>query len=164
MENSYQGPAIRPFARIMLNSPPMLRASIRGDTRHPSIYGTVNIYPVLGGSLITAEIRGLPQSQSGIFAMHIHEGNSCTGNPADPFENTKGHYNPGNKPHPLHAGDLPPLFSNNGFAYYSFYTGRFKPKEVDGRAIVIHNEPDDFRTQPSGASGAKIACGVIHGA
>ncbi len=162
MHNSYQGPAIRPFARILLNTQPTARASVRGDAKHRSIRGTVNIYPVPGGSLVTAEIHGLPQnSKSGIFAMHIHEGGFCTGNQADPFADTGGHYNPDNKPHPLHAGDLPPLFSNNGFAYYCFYTNRFTPAEVTGRTVVIHSDPDDFRTQPAGASGSKIACGAI---
>jgi Cu-Zn family superoxide dismutase len=93
--------------------------------------------------------------------MHIHEGRSCTGNAADPFADTGGHFNPKNQPHPLHAGDLPPLFSNGGFGYYSFFTARFRPAEIIGRTVVIHSGPDDFKTQPAGDSGSKIACGVV---
>ena len=71
------------------------------------------------------------------------------------------HYNPGNKSHPQHAGDLPPLLSDAGEAWMSVYTSRFFPEDVIGKTVVIHDRPDDFHTQPSGDSGEKIACGKI---
>ncbi len=77
------------------------------------------------------------------------------------FPNTGNHYNPGNVPHPEHAGDLPPLLSNNGYAWMSFYTSRVNVEDIIGRSIVIHSMRDDFTTQPSGNSGDKIGCGVI---
>ena len=77
------------------------------------------------------------------------------------FPNTGNHYNPDNVPHPEHAGDLPPLLSNNGYAWMSFYTGRISLSEAAGRSLVIHNMRDDFTSQPSGNSGDKIGCGVI---
>jgi Cu-Zn family superoxide dismutase len=42
-----------------------------------------------------------------------------------------------------------------------FFTDKFKVKDIIGKSIVIHQSPDDYRTQPSGASGKKLACGVI---
>ena len=78
-----------------------------------------------------------------------------------PFPNTGNHYNPGNVPHPEHAGDLPPLLSNNGYAWMSFYTSRVNVEDLIGRSLVIHSMRDDFTTQPSGNSGDKIGCGVI---
>ncbi len=114
--------------------------------------------------LITAEVHGLPVEQDcsgGIFGFHIHEGNVCTGNADDPFANTGGHYNPINCPHPYHAGDLPPLFSNNGYAFMSVLINKFTVNEIIGRTVIIHSQPDDFTTQPSGNSGKKIACGEI---
>lgn len=51
--------------------------------------------------------------------------------------------------------------SHNGIAWMEVYTGRFYPEEVIGRTIIIHGMPDDFRSQPSGNSGEKIACGEI---
>lgn len=63
--------------------------------------------------------------------------------------------------HPRHAGDLPPVLSNDGTAWMEIYTGRFYPMDVVGRTIVLHEMPDDFKTQPSGDSGMKIACGEI---
>lgn len=47
------------------------------------------------------------------------------------------------------------------YAMMIFYTDRFRPREILGRTLVIHDMPDDFRTQPSGNSGMKIACGLI---
>lgn len=78
-----------------------------------------------------------------------------------PFPNTGNHYNPDNVPHPEHVGDLPPLLSNNGYAWMSFYTGRVNLNDVIGRSVVIHSMRDDFTSQPSGNSGDKIGCGVI---
>ena len=63
--------------------------------------------------------------------------------------------------HPYHAGDLPPLFSANGLGFSAFLTNRFVAEEIKGKTIIIHSNPDDFTTQPSGNSGIKIACGVI---
>lgn len=161
-EMNYRRSGMRQFACSMINTLPRSQAMIRGDAQYSGLHGNVSFYPIEEGTLVTAEVYGLPtNTKTQIFAMHIHEGGSCTGNQTDPFAATGGHYNPTNMPHPLHAGDLLPLFGNDGFAYYSFYTDRFKPDEVVGHTVVIHIDPDDFRTQPSGASGSKIACGVI---
>ena len=84
-----------------------------------------------------------------------------TGNEDDPFADAKTHYNPKSCPHPYHAGDLPPLFSANGYAYSAVLTDRFTVDEIIGKTVVIHSSPDDFTTQPSGNAGRKIACGVI---
>lgn len=144
---------------------PNARAILSGSPEYPNIKGKVDFYKTKMGVLLSAEVEGLPQGtgtcSSNIFAFHIHEGNSCTGNSEDPFANAMTHYNPDNCPHPAHAGDLPPLFGNNGYAYMSVLTDRFSVTEVIGRTVIIHLSPDDFTTQPSGNSGAKIACGRI---
>ena len=88
-------------------------------------------------------------------------GNSCTGNSNDEFANAKTHYNPTNCPHPFHVGDLPPLIENNGYSYMRVFINKFKVKGIIGKVIIIHDMPDDFKTQPSGNSGKKIACGII---
>ena len=75
--------------------------------------------------------------------------------------NAGTHFNPNNCKHPHHVGDLEPLFENKGYAYYSFITNRFTINEIIGRSVIIHDNPDDFTTQPSGNSGNKIACGMI---
>ncbi|MHB1315323.1 MAG: superoxide dismutase family protein [Christensenellales bacterium] len=140
-------------------------AEVRGSANYPQIKGTVSFYPSMRGTLVVADVSGLPYSESmcggRIFGFHIHEGGWCGGNEADPFADTKGHYNPKNCPHPQHAGDLPPLFGNKGYAWCSVLTNRFTVGDIIGRTIIIHADPDDFTTQPSGKSGEKIACGVI---
>ena len=138
-------------------------AQIRGSTAYPDIRGTVLFYAVRGGVLVRAEITGLSKGgacESPIFAFHIH-GGVCSGNADDPFADAGMHYNPGNCPHPYHAGDLPPLFGANGNALLVCLTDRFGMDEIYVKTVIIHAKPDDFTTQPSGNAGEKIACGVI---
>lgn len=138
-------------------------AAVRGGKDYPNLLGTVKFFQTQAGVLVMAEIWGLPPSGdgSGVFAFHIHEGESCTGNETDEFADTRTHLNPSDAPHPQHMGDLPPLFSNRGYAWSAFLTSRFTIRDILNRTVVIHSAPDDFTTQPSGNSGVKIACGVI---
>lgn len=135
------------------------------EGRGGALHGRVTFRQKIQGVLVTVEIYGLPvQSKEcgeGVFGFHIHEGAGCGGTEQDPFSESKGHYNPSNCPHPYHAGDLPPLFSDNGYAYLSVMTGRFSVEEIIGKTVIIHDHPDDFTTQPAGNSGRKMACGVI---
>ncbi len=123
-----------------------------------NIKGTVKFYPVDCGTLIVAEITGLPKNDSGFFALHIHQGDSCQG---AHYSGAQGHFNPTETVHPRHAGDLPPLLSENGSAFLAVRTGRFDVWQVIGRTVIIHAGADDFHTQPSGNPGTPIACGLI---
>ncbi len=139
-------------------------AEIRGGNGFPRLNGTAEFVQTDNGVLVTLKVDNLPKNTmciGGIFALHIHEGESCTGNKDDRFLNAKTHYNPRKCPHPYHAGDLPPLIGNNGFAYMSVLTNRFTVSEIIGKVIVIHGNKDDFTTQPSGNSDKKIGCGKI---
>lgn len=143
------------------------KAYIRGGAVAPDIRGVVYFDDVYNGSMVTAHITGLPKfsrngTPIGPHGFHIHVKGDCTeGTADDPFPETGGHYNPGNRPHGDHAGDFPVIFSNGGEARMRFYTDKFKPADVIGRAVVIHLSPDDYRTEPAGDSGKKAACGVI---
>ena len=139
------------------NCKPDAIACIHGE-KGSALHGTVRFWKTGEGVMIEAEICGLPQSQTGFFALHIHEGTSCCG---EGFSDTGGHYNPEGKSHPNHAGDLPPLMCVCGRAYMQVLTGRFTLREVIGKTVVIHSGPDDFHTQPAGNAGTKIGCGVI---
>ena len=151
--------------RTLGETPPQAYAFVYGSSMYPSIIGAVYFYPFLNGSLVLASISGLPfrieKCQERVFGFHIHEGSVCSGTTQDPFAQTKTHYNPNHCDHPAHAGDLPALFGNHGYALEIFYTERFLPTEVIGKTVVIHDMPDDYKTQPSGGSGEKIACGEI---
>lgn len=140
-------------------------AKISGSEDFKEIRGSVTFITATSGVLVSAHVLGLPMQdecgKSGVFGFHIHEGGSCTGNTDDEFKDTSGHFNPSGCLHPYHAGDMPPLFSCGGEAYLSFLTDRFDISDILGRTVVIHSNPDDFTTQPSGNSGTKIACGII---
>ncbi len=149
----------------LLRGRPQAEASIAGSESCPGISGTVRFYQTGKGVIVLAEISGLPHSElpchDRVFGFHIHEGTDCGGTMDDPFAGTMSHYDPHGCEHPYHAGDLPPLFGNNGSALSLFLTRRFSVDEVIGRTVIVHDMPDDFTTQPSGKSGTKIACGVI---
>lgn len=151
------------------NRRPYAQAEIRGSDLAPDIHGTIRFYTAPSGTIVEAKVEGLPTMTSptatpqvGPFGFHIHEGGACgSASGASPFAEAGGHYNPTQQPHPLHAGDLPVLFPNEGFSYLRTYTDRFSPADVVGRTVVVHQMPDDFRTQPAGDSGMRIACGPI---
>lgn len=154
-----------PFFMSILNGRPTSLTHVRGSEGYPKLRGTVRFYQTKYGTLVAAEIFGLPKKteecHDQIFAFHIHEGHECAGDCTDPFADSMSHYNPQGCEHPYHAGDLPPLFGNNGYAFSVFLTDRFCAREIAGRTLIIHRNPDDFTTQPSGNAGEKIACGVI---
>lgn len=148
------------FTSIIMNNRPMALAKVTGNTDNPDLSGDISFYGTpMGGVIIMVKIHGLLDNSnpSGFYGMHIHEFGDCT----LPFDKTGVHYNPGNMPHPDHAGDLPPLLSNNGYAWMAFYTERLTISEILGKSIVIHSMRDDFTSQPAGDSGEKIGCGVI---
>ncbi len=154
------------FASVIQNRLPDAAAVLQAAPDGRRIEGTVSFYQTPQGVLVTAAVRGLPVTRMAcaqpIFALHIHEGSSCTGNAGDPFAGAGTHYNPAGCPHPYHAGDLPPLFTDlTGFAWMAVLTDRFRVPDILGRTVIVHSQPDDFTTQPSGNAGAKIACGVI---
>lgn len=145
-------------------------AYIKGGPLAPNLKGIVYFYDVAGGTEVCTYIEGLPpyqpaqgdQAPIGPFGFHIHENDTCAvGDPTDPFMAAGGHWNPDNQPHGNHAGDFPVLFSNDGYARMCFFTNRFKPQDVTGKTIIIHQNPDDYRTQPSGNAGKRLACGII---
>ena len=134
-------------------------AQIQGGMEAPQLSGCVEFYQENGCVLIETRISGLPrENETGFFGFHIHQGESCSGTD---FSGTGSHYNPTDQSHPKHAGDLPPLLACQGNAYLSAKTDRFSVKDIIGRTVVIHSNPDDFNSQPAGNAGRKIACGVI---
>lgn len=145
-------------------------AFLRGGPFAPKIRGTVWFYDVPGGTEICVNVTGLPPYRPGIkneppigpHGFHIHEfGNCVVGDPNNPFSAAGEHWNPTNQPHGNHHGDLPVLFSNSGLSRMCFFTNKFNVADIIGKSVIIHQNPDDYRTQPAGASGKRLACGVI---
>ena len=144
----------------MLSYPRCLNATaqIRGGADAPHLTGQIQFFQECGSVLVIAKLSGFPEKKSGFFAMHIHDGETCSGTD---FSGANGHYNPNMESHPNHADDLPSLMSCRGEAFLAVRTERFRVDDVIGKTVVIHGDPDDFRSQPAGNSVKKIACGVI---
>lgn len=164
VNKTYENPGLL-FLETVLSHMPAAYADITGNPGTGEINGMVRFYPIGAGVLVNAEVYGLPTSdkncEAEVFGFHVHDGHSCTGNSNDPYVDAGMHYNPDTCPHPAHAGDMPALFGNHGSAWMMFFTDRFTIADIIGRTVIIHKNTDDYTTQPSGNSGAKIACGTI---
>jgi Cu-Zn family superoxide dismutase len=117
---------------------------------------------------VNVHVKGLTPGEHGI---HIHATGAC----APTFAAAGGHHNPLGHQHGLenplgpHAGDLEEVIVNqNGVGHLNTKTdlatlsaGPTSIFDADGSALIIHADPDDHHTDPTGNSGARIACGVI---
>ena len=112
-------------------------------------------------------VEGLKPGQE--HGLHIHEAGDCSSGDG---MSAKGHFNPFGKPHghhggaERHAGDLPALKANKeGRANVQIDLDLIAvtpgPASIIGRGLIVHADPDDYKTQPTGNAGARIACGVI---
>ena len=112
-------------------------------------------------------VQGLKPGQE--HGLHIHEAGDCSSGDG---MSAKGHFNPHDKPHgnpasaERHAGDLPSLKANkagrgNVQVDVDGFTVTPGPASIIGRGLIVHADPDDYKTQPTGNAGARIACGVI---
>lgn len=148
------------------------QADIKGNSSVPDMSGTARFYPWLDGTMVEIELTGMP-TRNEPFAVHIHEGAVCE---PEAFTSAGMHLKNTNvelevsperhdtnikstQNHPGHMGDLPSIFSNNGYAYMATYTDRFIPRQVEGRTVIVHSSPDTFTS--TNTFGSRIACGVI---
>ncbi|MEG6586245.1 superoxide dismutase family protein [Dendrosporobacter sp. 1207_IL3150] len=145
-------------------------ARIKGGPLAPNIRGMVVFRDVPGGTEVAVDVSGLPpyrpaqgnRAPIGPHGFHLHENGSCEiGDAENPFTAAGSHWNPNKQPHGNHAGDFPVLFSNHGCAKMTFFTDKFQVADVIGKTVIIHENPDDYRTQPAGDAGRRLACGVI---
>lgn len=142
-------------------------ADLRNAAGHS--VGTAHFTQVGGVVRIVLEARGLPP---GLHGVHIHAVGKC--DPPD-FTSAGPHFNPTNAQHGAlnpqgsHAGDLPNLdVAPDGTGrletateQLSLGSGPTSLWDADGSSLVVHAAPDDFKTDPTGNSGARIACGLV---
>jgi len=149
-------------------------------TPQPSAVAVAELQPTrgnaTGGSLrfeqlgdvvrVSGEVRGLkPGAEHG---FHVHEKGDCASGDG---MGTGGHYNPRGMAHgrhghgPHHVGDLPALVADaNGVARVQFETRALSlggDAGIVGKGLIVHRDPDDYRAQPAGNAGPRVACGVI---
>jgi Cu-Zn family superoxide dismutase len=135
-------------------------------TQGNNVHGTVMFHEMGEHLMVHVKVNGLaPNSEHG---FHLHEKGDCASTDGT---SAGGHFNPGKTAHgpqegEHHAGDLPALKANaEGVVDQKLMLMgvTIKPgaTSIDGRSVIIHANPDDYKTQPTGNSGARIACGVI---
>lgn len=136
---------------------------------HPAsdseVRGVVTFTKVEGGVRVVAHIEGL---KPGLHGFHVHEFGDCT---APDAGSAGGHFNPTNKPHAgpddaeRHEGDLGNVEADaNGVAHYDRVDKEVElngAHSIVGRAVIVHADPDDLKSQPTGNAGARLACGVV---
>jgi Cu-Zn family superoxide dismutase len=135
--------------------------------------GTATLTEGAEGVVVAVELHDLP---AGTHALHVHETGLCE----PPFDSAGGHAKGGGKKHGIlspggmHEGDLPNVHvpESGSLRVDAFAAGatlgagddgRLAILDDDGAAIVLHAGADDYATDPAGAAGDRIACGVITG-
>lgn len=134
-------------------------------TKGNHVQGVVAFTAVEGGIHIIATIEGLTPGKHG---FHIHEFGDCS---APDGSSAGGHFNPTNQKHggpdhfERHAGDLGNIVADEfGIARYDRVDTVITlngPQTIIGRSLIVHANPDDFKTQPTGNAGGRVACGLI---
>lgn len=124
--------------------------------------GTVYFTAVENGVQVTAEISGLSEGNKG---FHIHQYGDCT---ATNGTSAGGHFNPEGMDHAgptdaiRHMGDMGNITANaQGNAMIDYVDKTININMILGRGVIVHNGEDDLSSQPSGAAGPRVACGVI---
>ena len=136
-------------------------------TKGNTAKGTATLTQVGDKVRVHAVVTGLKPGQE--HGFHVHEVGDCGSGDG---MSAKGHFNPYGKPHAhpstaeRHAGDMPALKADaNGRAELTVeldvITVAAGPASVVGRGLIVHAQPDDYRTQPTGNAGARLACAVI---
>jgi Cu-Zn family superoxide dismutase len=150
------------------SSPPGPRATAQlQPTVGNTAAGNVNFIQMGDRVKVSGEVHGLkPNAEHG---FHVHEKGDCSSGDG---MSTGGHFNPSGVAHgnhdigTHHAGDLPTLKANaSGVASFSFESTTIAVgsgvADIVGKGLIVHRDPDDYRTQPTGNSGPRLACAVI---
>jgi Cu-Zn family superoxide dismutase len=154
-----QTPAEKPSA-------PLQAVAVLHRTAGNNVSGTVTFKEEADGVKVRAEITGLTPGNHG---FHIHEFGDCS---AADAASAGAHFNPTHKPHAgpdapdRHVGDMGNVQADaSGKATLEYVDHQISltndERSAIGRSVVVHAKPDDLKTQPSGDSGARVACGVI---
>jgi len=152
-------------AGILVAAPAGRAVAVLHPTARNSVEGQVTFSTAAGGVKVNAHITGL---KPGMHGLHIHEFGDCT---APDGTSAGGHFNPTADPHGAptdakrHAGDMGNIEANaEGVADLEYIDARLSFEgegSILGRGVIVHAGVDDFKTQPTGGAGGRVACGVI---
>lgn len=142
----------------IINNAVAIVQSINGS----EVSGSVNFENTENGVQVTATLSGLTGTMHG---FHIHQYGDCS---ADDGTSAGGHFNPRGNEHAgpdamnRHMGDMGNINADeNGNATLDYVDGTINMNQIIGRGIIVHGGVDDLESQPSGAAGPRIGCGVI---
>ena len=156
-------------AGIIRPEPAMATASLEAKSGS-SVRGTVSFSETMMDGAdavqVTVNASNVP---SGLHGFHVHEFGDCS---AADASSAGGHFNPTNEAHggpnsdPSHAGDFGNVAADESNRVSATYVLRgvnlgTGPNSIVGKAIILHEKPDDLVTQPTGNAGGRIACGII---
>jgi Cu-Zn family superoxide dismutase len=161
-----EAPAPAPEEPMAVEEAPATASATLTAREGGTVAGQVTFTEIDGGVMIVAHITGAP---AGTHGFHIHDVGDCSS--AD-FKSAGGHFNPTDMPHgspadmERHAGDLGNVeVGEDGTAHHeatsSMLTVSDGPNSVLGRGVILHENADDLVSQPTGAAGARLACGVV---
>lgn len=136
-------------------------------TKGNKTYGEVTFEQVGDKVRVIAQVVGLKPNQE--HGFHVHEAGDCSSGDG---MSAKGHFNPQGKPHghygtmERHAGDMPNLKADaKGRARLNVELDTISvkqgPASIVGRGLIVHAQPDDYKSQPTGNAGGRLACAVI---
>jgi Cu-Zn family superoxide dismutase len=145
---------------------PRATAALQATTGNTAS-GTVTFQQLGDKVRVSGEVRGLKANAE--HGFHVHEKGDCSSGDG---MSTGGHFNPTGAGHGSHgsgthhAGDLPSLKANaSGIATFSFDSATITVgsgvADIVGKGLIVHRDPDDYRTQPTGNAGPRLACAVI---
>lgn len=154
------------YARKYMKHAPARAAAVLSPTQGSPVSGKVEFIRMEDYTLVKAEVRGFEPNTK--YGFHIHEFGDCSASDA---MSAGGHFNPKGMMHAgpdaemRHMGDMGNLAADsNGVAVLELKDKMIKlggPKSILGRAVIVHAQEDDLKTQPTGNAGARLACGVI---
>ena len=159
-------PAPAPAPEVVEEVAPTVAVAVLQPRADSQLSGMLRFTETADGVSVTAEIAGIAP---GLHGLHLHELGDCS---SDDFKSTGGHFNPTEAPHGAptdemrHAGDFGNIeIGEDGAGHLELTTTMLTiadgPHTVVGRAVILHEGEDDLESQPTGAAGGRIGCGVV---
>ena len=164
---AHKPPPPPPIEPVKPPTVPMKAQAVLKPAKGSKVSGTITFIEEGGKTTVFSTVENL---KKGAHGFHIHETGDCT-DAAAGFKKAGGHFNPAQHAHadvnvnPRHVGDMGNLVADNKNKVNSSVTIEGLPlggpESIIGKAVIIHKNKDDGKTQPTGNAGDRLACAVI---